>query len=54
LFGACGVMYVEHWPICGELRSRLVSDDIVGAVNASVKTIHRVLTTLKTRVARTC
>jgi len=40
-------MYVEHWPTCGELPPRLVSDDIVGVVNAAVQTEHRVHTTLK-------
>ena len=43
MFGACGVMYVLD--TCGELPSRLVSDDIV--VNSSVRTMHLVLTTLK-------
>jgi hypothetical protein len=38
-------MYVED--TCGELPSRLVSDNIVGIVNASVQTMHLVLTTLK-------
>jgi putative flippase GtrA len=38
-------MYVED--TCGELPRRLVSDDIVGIVNASVQTMHLVLTILK-------
>ena len=32
---------------CGELTSRLVSDDIVGIVKASVQSTYLVLTTLK-------
>jgi hypothetical protein len=45
LFGACGVKSVED--TCDELPSRLVSDDIVDMVNASLQTMHLVLITLK-------